>query len=243
MPPTSTSYNSASLTASAAGAPVRGAGRVAPALAELLTRRWLALFAVLLAGLAIGGRGFAYIGLPPLFISEVTLLMGGGVLLLQRRWRALTLDPTAVLVVGLLGWTAWRTLPYLGTHGLDAIRDAMLVGYAVAGLVVAGVLVSQPTLLPWLLGKYQRFVKVFLCVMPGLWVVDQAFGASIPGWPWAPHVGIINLKPGDMPVHLGGIAALATLGLFRGRSRGWMLLLFLLVAMTGSVTRGGCWRS
>ncbi|MEM6854853.1 MAG: hypothetical protein AAF593_10640, partial [Planctomycetota bacterium] len=50
---------------------------------QRLTARWFALLAVLMAGLAIGGRGFAYIGLPPLFISEIMLALGAMTFLIQ----------------------------------------------------------------------------------------------------------------------------------------------------------------
>ena len=205
---------------------------------RLLTRRWAAVWAILLAGLAIGGRGFAYIGLPPLFISELVVVSGVGVLLLQPRWRQLLSQPTVLLILALLGWGLLQTLPSLGRYRVDAIRDFMILGYGVIGLTVAGVMISQPQLLPWLLGKYQVFAKVFLCVMPILWVFDRLEGDLMPRWPWA-DVPIVNLKPGDMPVHLGAIAVLSLVGLFRGRSLVWTLLLLMLVALTGAVSRGG----
>ena len=220
-----------------AGAPV-GAGRLSPGFTALLTRRWAAAWGVLLAGLAIGGRGFAYIGLPPLFISELVVVTGVGVLLLQPRWRELLSQPAVLLTVGLLGWGLMRTLPYLGAYRVDAVRDYMIVGYATVGVAVAGVFISRPALLPWVLERYQGYAKVFLVVMPGLWVIDHTVSESIPRWPWA-DVPIVNLKPGDMPVHLGGIAALSLLGLFRGRSVGWTLLLVALLSLAGAVSRGG----
>ena len=122
---------------------------------------------------------------------------------------------------------------------LDAIRDFMLLGYMTTALMAAAVVMSQPKLLPWLLSKYQVFAKVFLVVMPPLWLADQVLGDNMPSWPWASQVGIIMLKPGDMPVHLGGIAALSILGLFRGKSLMWMGLLCLLLGVTGAISRGG----
>lgn len=204
-----------------------------------LTVRWFTFFSVVLAGLAMGGKGFAYIGLPPLFISEVTLLLGVGVLLLQPKWREMLGQVPVLLILALMGWTALCTLPYLGEHGILAIRDAMLVGYATTALCVAAVVMSRPQVLGWLLRKYQTFVKVFLVVMPIIWTVSMVGGDAIPTWPWAPDVEILNLKPGDMPVHLGGIAALCILGLFRGKSILWMGLLCLLLGVTGAISRGG----
>ena len=204
-----------------------------------LTSRWLAFWSFLVAGLAIGGRGFAYIGLPPLFISEIVLVCGVAVLLLQPRWRELLGQPTTLITLCLMGWCLLRSLPYVGVYGIDSIRDFMLVGYATIGLVVAGVIISYPRSIPILIGRYRRFAKVFLAVMPGLWLMGRSLGDSTPGWPWAPHVGILDLKPGDMPVHLGGIAALIVVGWFGGRSLFWTAALVCLVGVTGMVSRGG----
>lgn len=204
-----------------------------------LTARWFTMLSILLAGLAIGGKGFAYIGLPPLFVSEITLGLGALAFLIQPRWREAVTQPISMLIILLLGWGVMRTLPYLGQWKLDAIRDFMLLGYMTTAIMVAAVVMSQPKLLPWLLGRYQKFVKVFLIVMPPMWVIDQVMAESMPTWPWASHVGIITLKPGDMPVHLGGIAALSILGLFRGRSLVWTALLCVLLGVTGAVSRGG----
>ncbi|MEM9914058.1 MAG: O-antigen ligase family protein [Planctomycetota bacterium] len=207
---------------------------------QRLTARWFALLAVLMAGLAIGGRGFAYIGLPPLFISEIMLALGAMTFLIQPRWRETLSQPLSLMILLMLAWGVMRTLPYLGQWKLDAIRDFMLLGYMATALMVAAVVMSQPQLLPWLLGKYQLFAKVFLCVMPPLWLIDQAISDdAMPTWPWADHVGIITLKPGDMPVHLGGIAALSIVGLFRGKSIVWTLLLCVLLGVAGAVSRGG----
>ncbi|MEM7624861.1 MAG: O-antigen ligase family protein [Planctomycetota bacterium] len=220
-----------------AGRPIRRA--IDPAFAAGLTRKWFALWAILIAGLAIGGRGFAYIGLPPLFISEVTLLLGFAALLVQPRWREMLAQPTSILIVMLLMWGLLQTVPYLGKYRIDAIRDFMLLGYGVTALIVTAVVMSQPRLLCWLVGKYRGFGKVFLLVMPWLWMIDRTFSEAIPTWPWASHVPMINLKPGDMPVHLGAIAALSVVGLSRWRSLLWPVLIGGLLAVTGAVSRGG----
>lgn len=197
------------------------------------------MFAILLAGLAIGGKGFAYIGLPPLFISEITLGLGALAFLVQPRWREALSQPVSILILLLFAWGVIRTLPYLGQWKLDAIRDFMLLGYMSTAIMAAAAVMSQPKLLPWLLSKYQVFAKIFLIVIPALWLADTALHESMPTWPWASDVGFITLKPGDMAVHLGGIAALSILGLFRGKSLVWTGLLCVLLGVTGAVSRGG----
>src|SRR3954470_13868444 len=99
--------------------------------------RFLLALAVALLGYALAGRGFAYIGLPPLFIGEA--LLGAGVLvLLATRGITRMLEIPQTLV--LLAWVAWcmlRTLPGVPQYGIDALRDAVVWGYAAFALIVA----------------------------------------------------------------------------------------------------------
>ncbi len=220
----------------------------AAALVASLSRGWAVCWMLLLAGLAMGGKGTAYIGLPPVFITEVVLLLGCGLLLLQPGWRELLKSPTVVLILAFALWGVARTLPYLGDYKIDALRDGVLYGYGAFALVIAGIIVSQPRLLPWVLGRYRRFACVFLIVMPFFWVAGQVLSGKVPLWPWAPDVPIIDLSPGDAPVHLGAIIAFAIVGLFRYELPGLpkrlleaVLPLFALalVAIAGAVSRGG----
>ncbi|XAL99607.1 O-antigen ligase family protein [Phycisphaeraceae bacterium D3-23] len=210
--------------------------------------RWLAVWMLLLAGLALGGKGTAYIGYAPAFISEIVLLAGCFVLLFQRGWRDLLMMPTVVLILAFIAWGLVRTLPYLGTYEFDALRDGVIYGYALVGLVVAGILISQPALLPWVLQKYRGFARVFLLLMPVFWIAGQALDDKVPEWPMAPGIPVIDLSPGDAPVHLGGIVAFAIVGLFRPAFFGlprwflgvlWPFMTLVLVAIAGAVSRGG----
>lgn len=211
-------------------------------------QRWLTLWMLLIAGLALGGRGVAYMGYPPAFISEFVLLTGCAVLLLQRGWRDLLMMPTVVLILLFFAWGIAQTLPYLGTYKFNALRDGVVYGYALFGLAVAGILISQPKLLPWVLDKYRGFACVFLLLMPFFWVMGKALRGKVPQWPTAPGVPIIEFATGDAPVHLGGIIALAIVGLFKPDFLRlprkllkvlYLLMTLALVAIAGAVSRGG----
>ncbi|MEM9414118.1 MAG: O-antigen ligase family protein [Planctomycetota bacterium] len=210
--------------------------------------RWITVWMLLLAGLALGGKGTAYIGYAPVFISEIILVAGCFVLLFQRGWRELLMMPTVVLILAFIAWGLTRTLPYLGTYEFDALRDGVIYGYSLITLVVAGVLISQPRLLPWVLQKYQGFARVFLLLMPIFWIAGQVLDDAVPEWPMAPGIPMIDLSTGDAPVHLGGVVALAIVGLFRADFWGlprlflnvlWPLMALILVAIAGAVSRGG----
>ena len=210
--------------------------------------RWVAVWMLLLAGLALGGKGTAYIGFAPVFISELVLVAGCIILLFQRSWYELLMMPTVVMILAFIAWGLARTLPYIGTYQFDALRDGVMYGYGLIALAVAGIIVSQPTLLPWILQKYQGFARVFLLVMPVFWIAGQVLGDAVPQWPWTEDVPVIDLSPGDAPVHLGGIIAFAIVGLFRPEFLRipravlgvlWPLMTFILVAIAGAVSRGG----
>ena len=199
---------------------------------------WLIMLGVVLAGYAIAGRGFAYVGYPPIFISEITLLVGLVVLGRQRRWLELLSMPTVLLILAFSALGVARTLPYLGTYGIDALRDGVLYGYSLFALVVTAVLISEPRLLPWLVRQYQKFAVWLLILLPAVMAVNLALGDAVPNWPWA-EVSIVGQKPGDGPVHLGGVTALAALGLLHRRSLLWPILICGCIAVLGSISAAG----
>jgi len=228
----------ASTPAPAGWAPAPDAGAPAP-VAVTAGSRWMALLCFVLAGLALFGRSFAYIGAPPLFISELAVLIGCGVFLLMPGAVAALARPTCLAITLLIGLTIARTLPYLQEYKFDAVRDSVLGGYGVLAILVCGALLSQPELLPALLRAFRRFLRVFLLMMPVIWLVGMVGGNSLPKIPWAGHVSIIDLKAGDMPVHLGAIAALTILGLSRMSRWYFTVLMCVLLAATGAITRSG----
>ena len=95
----------------------------------------------ILAGYAFFGRGFAYIHLPlgpiPLYIGEIVLAVGmlAGALTLRSRLRQLWNAPCLIYLAFAL-WGACLTVPYLGIHGINAIRDAALVYYGLFMVLV-----------------------------------------------------------------------------------------------------------
>lgn len=125
--------------------PTGGAGPTAD-----LPRRWLpphrllvvSVFLValsaLLAGYMFMGRGFAHVGRPPIYVGEVVLFLGlvaTAVAFVRARVRPhLSLVAWLLLAFMLLGLV--RTVPYLGTYGVDALRDGVLWGYALFALMI-----------------------------------------------------------------------------------------------------------
>ena len=74
--------------------------------------RWIQVLCLLLLGYALAGKGFGYLGYPPVFIGELVLLAGMIVLLGGRRWRAvMQLRTTKLLLILMLWVRCHRAVP------------------------------------------------------------------------------------------------------------------------------------
>src|SRR3954467_14604965 len=102
-----------------------------------LPDRYLLLLAIVLAGYAIDGRGFAYIGLPPLFIGEITLAVGALAYLTVNGWWKPATVSTGLVLLPLVTMGLLRTIPFVSVYQIDALRDAVLFGYSLFGVIVA----------------------------------------------------------------------------------------------------------
>jgi hypothetical protein len=212
--------------------PRPGTGSVTAAIGDL----WLALLCVTLAGYAMFGKGWAYIGVPPVFIGEAVLLAGVVALLGACGWhRVLNLSPVWCLVA-LNVWGILRTLPYVRGYGVDAVRDAMIWGYDAFAVIVAGLLLARPWRLATLLDRYRLFVWVFIPAVPVVWLVTRL--VEMPRWPLS-GVVMVQMKGGDVLVHLAGVLAFWAAG-FAGRvSTVYIVLLAGTLVMIGVKDRAG----
>ena len=198
---------------------------------------YLAFLGCVLIGYALFSRPFAYLGVPPLFIGEITL--GLGLLTLLRsgglaRWHE---QPIAWVLVAYFALAAVRMLPYLGEHGLDAPRDAMQVYYGLFAVVVGGLILHKPERLAWLVRRYDVLAVVATFLLGAVYLVGKLGESSLPMLPWG-NARLIEAKGGDMMVHLTGITLFVMMG-FRKRSP---LLITALVANIGLIAisnRGG----
>lgn len=173
----------------------------------------LTMLATALAGYAFFSRGFAYVGVRPIFAGEVVLGAGLlGVLTSRDRHAGPLASPVVPALAAFAALGAWRTAPFVATHGFDAFRDAALWGYGAFALVAA-VMLAPPDRLARLTEIYQRLAPYFLGWVPVLAVLVTYAD------PWLPRldgdVTIPTYKPDDVGVHLAGIACFLLLGLGR----------------------------
>ncbi|MBB5234094.1 O-antigen ligase family protein [Deinococcus budaensis] len=177
----------------------------------------LGFLACCLLGYALLGRGFAYLGAPPVFVGEMALALGLLALLLTGALRGLVAAPPLYPLLALLLTGAAATVPYVGVYGIDAFRDAALWGYGLFALIVAGLLLRGNRGEGRVLGAargYVRYAPLFLLWMPVALVISELYADAIPLTPGS-DVRLLDLKGGDVAVHLAGIAALLLLGLPR----------------------------
>ncbi len=179
--------------------------------ASRLQRFWLKTLALLILGYVFLGRGFAHVGIPPLYLGELVLtlgllagLVGGGV-------GSFPHSPVPWLLVAFALHGASRTLPYIDTYQMVAFRDGVTWGYGLFALLVFAFLsrsqsvLSVPKLygqlLPWLL-FWLPFVILFQTVV----------GDYLPTL-WGSTAALVDLEPPDIAVQLVGIASFLALGL------------------------------
>jgi hypothetical protein len=209
-----------------------------PAYVGWLTRTWVLCLCIGLLGYAVMGRGFAYLGIPPLFVGEVLALGGFVCLLVCGRWWPILRMPQTIMLLVLCAWCVSRTIPYIGKYGIDALRDSIIYAYSIFTFSIAGVLITQPHLLPAMVNRYRVFMKLFLIVVPPFWLAFQYFGENMFHWPGT-EVSIIFLKAGDLQVHLGAILAFMASEVAGVVAIGWFVPMFINAAILGPVNRGG----
>jgi O-antigen ligase len=199
--------------------------------------RYLLFLMLVLGGYAILDKGFAYVGYSPFFIGEITLALGIIALAWSSATFAVISSPVSLLLLLLIAWVVARTVPYVGSYGIDALRDAVIVLYSIFALVIAGLLIERPRRLGVLISGYRRLAVVFAFVAPPLFVVSSFFIDSLPVWPVS-NVPLLALKPGDVAVHLCGVMLFALLGFVRLPLVS-IVSLFIGIVIVGSQSRGG----
>lgn len=214
-----------------------------------LQKFWLRALVVLLGGYLALDKGFAYLGVGPVYVGEMVLglgviavLWGGGVKLLKGQavfwmWVLLAFD-------GML-----CTIPYLKQYGILALRDATLWGYGVFGLLTVICLLRCG----WVVNAvrlYGRMLPWVLVWLPAGYLLQRVARGAIPNVPGTDEP-LLYLKPGDTAVHLAGAAAFMALGLHQVlrpkmgefkrlvRDWGWWIIWSLGVVLAASANRGG----
>lgn len=197
-------------------------------------------FAALLlavAAYALTGKGFAYAGIPPLFPGELLLLAGLATFVYPSASLAAFASLPSALLLLMIGWVVIRTLPFLGTDGIDALRDSVVITYGLFAFVIANLILAKPSRIDravqWA-GKFFSFYGASIFVV---YTVSKNFENAMPHWP-SSNTALVALRGGEAAVHIGAAAVFALLGLKRS-TLPWIIMMILGFAAVSAQSRGG----
>lgn len=222
------------------GVGVAGVSILLLALGQNVVPLFQGALGILLFAYAFFNRGFAYLGAGGVYVSELVVAIALFAIL-ARAWH-IRFGIGQVAIGLYMIWGALQTIPYVGTHGIDAFRDAAAWGYAIIALAVSMTMTrgTFKTAVRW----YGRLVPIIVIWLPFAAVVSAVYGDVLPTAPGS-DVPIIFFKAGDAGVQLAGVAAFMLVGLFAPPYNravltaltwvGWFVSLGLVAAMN----RGG----
>ena len=202
-----------------------------------LSDRYAILLALALLGYAIAGKGFAYLGVPPLFVGEFTLLLGILVFLRTGAWIAVLTTPSSLLMAVLIAWVLARSIPLIGIYGVDSIRDAVIVLYGIFAFITIALLLEKPSRIDQAFGYFAWFTALFGAIGPLLYFTTRLFQNVIPLVPGT-ETPLLNIRAGEVACHLSGAAVFALLGM-RRVGIAWTLMLLGGIVIIGAQSRGG----
>jgi hypothetical protein len=165
--------------------------------------------AFLLIGYAFLGKGFAYLGMPPLYVGEMVLALAIVAILVSLS--SARFGPLHGLIVAFMLWGAARTLPFVASDGINALRDSVTWSYAVFAVAVS--ITLRPAHIAVAARVYRRILPAYLAWIPIAAILTLGFSESLPTPPGS-SIPILTFKAGDTSVHLAAIAAFILLGLY-----------------------------
>jgi len=190
---------------------------------------WFALYAFF-------GKGFAYVGWPPFYVSEFLLGLALITLLATRRLGSLVLTPLGGILSCFVLWQITSMVPYLETFGFNALRDSVIWGYSLFGLTIAALIVRLPRSLEISVQRYGRFARLYIILGPIAWMTTLYLHDWLPTWPGT-NTSIPLIKGDEYGTHLAGIFAFSLLGL--GKARSWWAPVIMFDILLGMSVRSG----
>lgn len=197
--------------------------------------RYLALLAFALLGYALMGKGFAYIGIRPLYIGEFTFL--AGLIVFARSGAVVASFATlpSILLAAAMAWVLARTLPFMSAHGFDALRDSVIIMYGGFSFIVIALVLQDGRRIDTVIRYYGTLLTCFPVIPVGFWLtrnwideLPRVFGPGIP---------IVEIQASAVGTHLAGAAVFVLAG-YRKVSPLWVLIWFSGLAMMAATNRG-----
>src|ERR1700687_17162 len=197
--------------------------------------RYILALSYVLLGYAMIGKGFAYLGLPPLFTGEIALFAGLVVLLRTGCLVAVFATlPSLVLATTML-WVLLRTLPYLGVYGFDALRDSVVIMYGGFAFVVIALLLEDGRRGNSMIRSFGAFLSIYVPTIPFIYAVNPYMTDYVPNWPCY-NVPMLQIRSGEVAVHLTGAALFVLVG-FRKVPSLWIVFVLAAMMMVSASSR------
>jgi O-Antigen ligase len=171
--------------------------------------RYIAFLGIILLGYAIMGKGFAYLGFPPLYVGEIAFLSGAVIFLRTGAVMGAMATLPAILLLALMALVLARTLPFLGPYGFDALRDSTIIMYGGFAFIVIGLLLEDARRINLVL----RYYRIVVASLPAMFVtlfLTKYYGDDIPRL-FGP-VPIVDIGPSANGTHLAGTMIFVLIG-------------------------------
>ena len=201
-----------------------------------LSGQYLILLSGVLLGYAMIGKGFAYLGLPPLFIGEIALSAGLVVMLRTGCLIAALATLPSLILAATMIWVLLRTLPYVGVYGFDALRDSVVIMYGGFAFVIIALLLEDGRRINSMLWSFGTFVSIYVPAIPFLYAFSHYMADYVPNWPGY-NVPFLEIRASEIAVHLTGAAVFVLVG-FRKVSSLWILFVLAMLVMASVSSRG-----
>jgi hypothetical protein len=197
---------------------------------------YLVLLSGVLLGYAMLGKGFAYLGLPPLYIGEIAFLTGIVIFWRSRCFASVLTTLPALLLAATMAWVLLQTLPFVGDYGFDALRDSVVVVYGGFAFILIALLLEDHRRINAILRYYHRFLDIYVPMSASILLFQRYMGEYIPDIPGT-NIPLLWISPGDPAVHLCGAIVFALAGL-RKVTPVWTLIAFPSLTIVASISRG-----
>jgi hypothetical protein len=199
--------------------------------------RYLWLLSGVLLAYALTGRGFANVGLPPLYVGEMALLSGFIIFLRTSCLVAALATLPSLLLAATMAWVMLRTLPFFGLYGFDALRDSVVIMYGGFAFIITALLLEGPHRINTVVRWYAGFSNIYVLAIPFIFAFNHFMANYIPHLPGS-DAPLIFIGASEVGVHLSGAAVFALVG-FRKATPLWIVLLVASLAMVCALSRGG----
>lgn len=196
--------------------------------------RYLVLLTIVLLGYALMGKGFAYLGFPPLYVGEIALLTGIVVFLRTGAVVASLATLPSLVLVALMVLVLARTIPFVGVYGFDSLRDSTIIMYGAFAFIVIGLLLEDARRINTVLRYYNLLLVFFPAIFVGFFLT-RFWSENIPVL-FGP-VPIVDITASAVGTHLAGAMVFVLIG-YRKISPVWILVWFATLAMVAATNRG-----